>query len=143
MPARRRISALRLIQRIKQYEIDGFAARMTAIRAEQAELQQELQALQARVETEGHVSSPEAAPYLAGFLRAVEARRGFLNDQLQQLDAKAAEIEAQLLGSYRAAKTNEAVLDSSLEQQRQHEDRQETAETEEIARNVYLRQRKS
>lgn len=143
MPARRRISALRLIQRIKQYEIDGYAARMNAIRAEQAEVQQELSALQARVETEGHVTSPEAAPYLAGFLRAVEARRGFLNEKLEQLDARAAEIEAQLLGSYRAAKTNEAVLDSSLEQQRRHEDRLESAETEEIARNVYLRQRRS
>jgi len=143
MPARRRISALRLIQRIKQYEIDGYAARMNAIRAEQAEVQQELSALQTRVETEGHVASPEAAPYLAGFLRAVEARRGFLNEKLQQLDARAAEIEAQLLGSYRAAKTNEAVLDSSLEQQRQHENRLESAETEEIARNVYLRQRRS
>lgn len=143
MPARRRISALRLIQRIKQYEIDGFAARMTAIRAEQAALQQELTALQTRVEREGHVASPEAAPYLAGFLRAVEARRAFLNGQLDRLAAKAAEIEAQLLETYRKAKTNDAVLDSSLDQQRRHEDRQESAETEEIARNVYLRQRQT
>ncbi len=143
MPAQRRISALKLIQRIKQHEIDGYAARMTAIRAEQAALHQELEALQVRVETEGHVTSPEVAPYLAGFLRAVEARRTLLNDQLAALDKKAAGLEAQLLGSYREAKTNEAALDSSLDQQRQHETRQETAETEEIARNVYLRQRRT
>lgn len=142
MPARRRISALRLIQRIKQHEIDGYAARMTAIRAEQATLQEELKALQARAETEGHVTSPEAAPYLAGFLRAVEARRALLTEQLEELDRKAAEIEAQLLGTYREAKTNDAALDSSLDQQRRHEDRQEQSETEEIARNVYLRQRR-
>lgn len=142
MPARRRISALRLIQRIKQYEIDGFAARMAVIRSEQADIQAELRRLQGLIETDGHVTSPETAPYLAGFLRAVEARRGFLNERLKTLEAKAAEIEAQLLGTYREAKTNEAVLDNSLEQQRQHDDRQQLAETEEIARNVYLRQRR-
>jgi len=142
MPARRRISALKLIQRIKQHEIDGYAARMTAIRSEQAALQDELKALQARAESEGRVTSPEAAPYLAGFLRAVEARRALLTEKLDALQARAAEIEAQLLGSYREAKTNDAVLDSSLRQQRQHEERQEQTETEEIARNVYLRQRR-
>lgn len=141
MPTRRRISALRLIQKIKQHEIDGYAARMTSIRAEQAALQEELAALQTRAEQEGHVTSPEAAPYLAGFLRAVEARRAFLTGKLDVLQQKAAQIEAQLLGSYREAKSNDAALDTSLEQQRQHENRQELAETEEIARNVYLRRR--
>ncbi|GAA6199899.1 hypothetical protein [Aquicoccus sp. SU-CL01552] len=141
MPTRRRISALRLIQKIKQHEIDGYAARMTSIRAEQAALQEELAALQTRAEQEGHVTSPEGAPYLAGFLRAVEARRVFLTGKLDALQQKAAQIEAQLLGSYREAKTNDAALDTSLEQQRQHETRQEMAETEEIARNVYLRRR--
>ncbi len=143
MPARRRISALRLIQRIKQHEIDGYAARMTAIRAQQATLQDELKALQDKVEAEGHATTPEAAPYLAGFLRAVEARRSYLRERLEELDRKAAEIEAQLLGSYREAKTNDAALDTSLEQQRQHDDRREQAETEEIARNVYLRRQRS
>ncbi|TDK50228.1 hypothetical protein [Antarcticimicrobium luteum] len=143
MPARRRISALRLIQRIKQHEIDGYAARMTAIRAEQANLHEEIKALQARVESEGHITSPEAAPYLAGFLRAVEARRALLTGQLAALDEKAAGIEAQLMGSYREAKTNDAALDQSLEQLQKHEDRREAAETEEIARNVYLRNRPS
>lgn len=141
MPTRHRISALRLIQRIKQHEIDGYAARMTSIRAEQAALQEELAALQTRAEQEGHVTSPEAAPYLAGFLRAVEARRAFLTEKLDVLQQKAAQIEAQLMGSYREAKSNDAALDTSLEQQRQHETRQELAETEEIARNVYLRRR--
>lgn len=142
MPARRRISALKVIQRIKQHEIDGYAARMTAIRAEQAALQEELAALQTRAEAEGHVTSPEAAPYLAGFLRAVEARRALLNEQLDALNEKAAEIEAQLLGTYREAKTNDAALDRSLDDQRRHEERQAAAETEEIARNVYLRHRR-
>ncbi|MDF1716275.1 MAG: hypothetical protein P1U75_06330 [Antarcticimicrobium sp.] len=141
MSVQRRISALKLIQRIKQHEIDGYAARMTAIRSEQAALQDELAALQARAEKEGHVASPESAPYLASFLRAVEARRAFLNGKLDALQTRAEEIEAQLLGVYREAKTNDAALDTSLAQQRQHENRQELAETEEIARNVYLRRR--
>lgn len=142
MAVDRRISALQLIQRIKQHEIDSFAARMTLIRNEQAALQNELRDLQARLEDEAHISSPEDAPYLAGFLRAVEARRAFLSEQLAELDRQAETIERELLGIYKEAKANDAVLDRSLEEKRKQDERREIAATEEIARNLYLRNRR-
>lgn len=142
MPGRRRIAALQLIQRIRQHEIDGHAARMNAIRGEQARLQEQVQELDDRVAAEGRVTAPETAAYLAGFLRAARVRRAYLSDKIAALDRQAAEIEDALLDSYRDAKVNDAVLDRALDGQRQHLDRQEAAAMEEIARNVYLRQQR-
>lgn len=141
MPERRRIAALELIQRIRQHEIDGHAARMNAIRGEQGRLHEQVEELDARVAAEGRVIDPETAPYLAGFLRAARARRGFLTDRIAELDRQAAEIEDELLSAFRDAKVNEAVLDRAQDAQRQHLDRKEAAASEEVARNVYLRRR--
>lgn len=139
----RRISALQLIQRIKQHEIDSYAARMNVIRSEQATLQAELEELQARLDREAHISSPEGAPYLAGFLRAIETRRAYLSAQLEELEHQAAEIEAQLMGTFTEARANDVVLEGSLREKRKQEDRQEFAAAEEIARNLFLRKRRA
>jgi flagellar export protein FliJ len=140
MPERRRIAALKLIGRIRQHEIDGHAARMTALRAEQARVQAQIAALDAQVDREGRVTTPETASYLASFLRAAQTRRSRLKAELRRLDTEAEAIEAELLESFREAKVNDTVLDRARDAQKAHEGRQEAAATEEIARNVYLRQ---
>ncbi|MGE4325697.1 MAG: hypothetical protein AB7E21_06240 [Pseudodonghicola sp.] len=140
MPERRRIAALKLIQRIRQHEIDGHAARMTALRAEQARVQAQIETLDTQVNREGRVTIPETAGYLASFLRAARTRRARLEAELRRLDTQAEAIEAELLESFRDAKVNDTVLDRARDGQKAHEDRQEAAATEEVARNVYLRQ---
>ncbi|MGH1466603.1 MAG: hypothetical protein ACRBBQ_14720 [Cognatishimia sp.] len=140
MDRNRRIEALTVIQRIKEHELDGHAAQMGQIRAQQATLQSELSDLQQRVETEAHITSPESAPFLAGFLQAIETRRAYLQQELAKLDEKAALIEGRLYETYTEARTNEAVLDKSLLEKRKEADHAETASLEEVARNRYLRQ---
>ncbi|GAA6209922.1 hypothetical protein NBRC116601_32150 [Cognatishimia sp. WU-CL00825] len=140
MDRNRRIEALSVIQRIKEHELDGHAAQMGQIRVQQAQLQTEMSDLQHRVDTEAHINTPEAAPFLAGFLQAIETRRAFLQQELQKLDEKAALIEGRLFETYTEARTNEAVLDKSLLEKRKEADLAETTSLEEVARNRYLRQ---
>ncbi|MDO6727916.1 hypothetical protein Q4544_13325 [Cognatishimia sp. 1_MG-2023] len=140
MDRARRIEALAVLQRIKEHELDGHAAEMGHIRAHQAQLQTELDKLQNQLETEAHIPSPEAAPFLAGFLKAIDTRKAFLLKEMDTLDKKAALIEGRLFETYTEARSNEAVLDKNLSEKRKEEDTAESATLEEIARNRYMRQ---
>ena len=136
----RRIKALSTLQRIKEHELDEQAAKMGVIRSQQSVLQRELDTLAHRLETETEITSPEAAPFLAGFLQAVQQRRAVIDNEMQQLDEKAAQIEGRLFETYTEVRTNENVLDKSLSEKRREEDLAEASALEEVARNRYLRQ---
>lgn len=140
MDRTRRIQALQVLQRIKEHELDGHAAKMGLIRSHQAQVQSEIDKLDERLATEAHISSPEAAPFLAGFLKAIQTRRAFLEKEMARLDNDAAQIEDQLFDTYTEARSNEAVLDKTLIEKRREEDLAETASLEEVARNRYMRQ---
>lgn len=140
MDRERRIKALTTLQRIKEHELDEQAAQMNVIRLAQASLQKELDVLDDRVANESAIETPEAAPYLANFLQAVENRRTFLKAEFEKLEEKAAQIEGRLFETYTEARSNESVLDKSLTEKRLEEDRAETSALEEVARNRYLRQ---
>ena len=140
MDRARRIKALQTLQRIKEHELDEQAAKMGVIRAEQGKLQQELDALAHRLETETEITTPEAAPFLAGFLHAVQQRRDVIDGEMVKLDEKAAQIEGRLFETYTEVRTNESVLDKSLYEKRRKEDLEESHALEEVARNRYLRQ---
>lgn len=140
MDRARRIESLQVLQRVKEHELDTHAAQMGQIRAHQAQIQAELDKLDDRIANEAHITSPESAPFLAGFLKAIETRRAFLQKEMEKLDKEAALIEGQLFETYTEARSNEAVLDKNLFEKRREEDMAETASLEEVARNRYLRQ---
>lgn len=140
MDRARRIKALKTLQRIKEHELDEQAAKMGVIRAAQGNLQRELDTLTERLETETQITTPEAAPFLAGFLQAVQQRRELLNGEMVKLDEKAAKIEGRLFETYTEVRTNETVLDKSLLEKRREEDLAESSALEEVARNRYMRQ---
>lgn len=140
MDRTRRIESLQVLQRVKEHELDTHAAQMGQIRAHQAQIQSELDKLDHRIANEAHITSPESAPFLAGFLRAIETRRAFLQIEMEKLDKEAALIEGRLFETYTEARSNEAVLDKNLFEKRREEDMAETASLEEVARNRYLRQ---
>ena len=140
MDRARRIKALTTLQRIKEHELDEQAAKMGVIRAAQGNLQRELDSLTNRLETETQITTPEAAPFLAGFLQAVQQRRDFIDREMVKLDEKAAQIEGRLFETYAEVRTNENVLDKSLYEKRREEDLAESNALEEVARNRYMRQ---
>jgi hypothetical protein len=143
MDRARRIKALKTLQRIKEHELDEQAAKMGVIRAAQGNLQRELDTLAHRVETETEITTPEAAPFLAGFLHAVQQRRAFIDSEMEKLDEQAAQIEGRLFETYTEVRTNENVLDKSLFEKRREEDLAESNALEEVARNRYTRQMNS
>ncbi|MEE2945359.1 MAG: hypothetical protein VX444_09320 [Pseudomonadota bacterium] len=140
MDRARRIESLQVLQRVKEHELDTHAAAMGQIRAHQALIQSELDQLDEKIRNEAHIETPESAPFLAGFLKAIETRRAFLQQEMDRLDQEAAKIEGQLFETYTEARSNEAVLDKNLFEKRREEDMAETASLEEVARNRYLRQ---
>lgn len=140
MDRTRRIESLQVLQRVKEHELDAHAAQMGQIRAHQAQIQIELDKLDERITNEAHITSPESAPFLAGFLKAIETRRVFLQKEMEKLDKEAAQIEGRLFETYTEARSNEAILDKNLFEKRREEDMAETATLEEVARNRYLRQ---
>lgn len=140
MDRTRRIKALQTLQRVKEHELDEQASKMGIIRVEQAKIQREQDELLHRVETETEITSPEAAPFLAGFLKAVATRQGQLDEMMADLDKKAAQIEGRLFETYAEVRTNETVLDKSLYETRKEAERAEASALEEVARNRYLRQ---
>ncbi|WP_370228533.1 hypothetical protein [Cognatishimia sp.] len=140
MDRSRRIKALKTLQRIKEHELDEQAAKMGVIRAAQGNLQRERDDLDHRLETETQITTPEAAPFLAGFLHAVQRRREFIDGEMVKLDEKAALIEGRLFETYTEVRTNENVLDKSLFEKRREEDLAESSALEEVARNRYMRQ---
>ncbi|WP_058316692.1 hypothetical protein [Cognatishimia activa] len=131
---------MQVLQRVKEHELDTHAAAMGQIRAHQAQIQSELDQLDEKIRNEAHIETPESAPFLAGFLKAIETRRAFLQQEMDRLDQEAAKIEGQLFETYTEARSNEAVLDKNLFEKRREEDMAETASLEEVARNRYLRQ---
>ncbi len=138
----RRITAIRLVQRIKQHEIYGYAAQLASIRARQTALHEETENLIRMRDREGHADTPEAALYLAGFLRAIRARNDFLNEQLAELDRDATGIETRLLTAFTESKANESALSRAEAEVTLERERAEIATAEEIARNMYLRKRR-
>lgn len=140
MDRRRRIESLQVLQRIKEHDLDTQAAKMGEIRSHQATIQAELDKLEERIATEAHITTPESAPFLAGFLKAIETRRAFLQMEMDRLDKEAARIEGRLFETYTEVRSNEAVLDKTLVEQRREEEFAETVALEEVARNRYLKQ---
>ncbi|MCI5097432.1 MAG: flagellar FliJ family protein [Rhodobacteraceae bacterium] len=139
MAADRRISALEVLQRLKQQTIDGISVQLKEIRLEQTGIHREMEELQDRAEQESRVTSPEALPFLADFLRALDQRKEILKARLKELDHKAEELEDQLVDAFAEVKKGEVVLDLARQKIQLKERRRETDESAEIAQNIFLR----
>lgn len=137
----RRIAALEVLQRIKQQELDGIGARLSDIRTEQSWINEQLASLSQRASQEVEAATTETLPFLSDFLQATELRRKALNLRLEDLAKAAHDIEEELKSAFIDSKKNEVVLDMARSKNLLAEQRRETAETAEVAQNIYLRHR--
>ncbi len=128
-----------MLQRLKQQTIDGISVQLKEIRLEQTGIHREMEELQDRAEQESRVTSPEALPFLADFLRALDQRKEILKARLKELDHKAEELEDQLVDAFAEVKKGEVVLDLARQKIQLKERRRETDESAEIAQNIFLR----
>lgn len=139
MGRKRRIAALGLLRRIRQYEVDTISARLSAIREKQYKLQNDLANLSHIQDREGHANTPEAAAFLAGFLNAIQTRRRYLDERLSRQSVNAEAIEAELLEVFRQKKSLDFVLDQAEEKLRLEREAVSFSELEDTSRNRYLR----
>jgi hypothetical protein len=137
----RRIAALEVLQRIKQQELDGIGARLSDIRTEQSWINEQLVSLSQRASQEVEAATTETLPFLSDFLQATELRRKALTLRLEDLAKAAQDIEEELKSAFIDSKKNEVVLDIARTKDQLAEQRRETAETAEVAQNIYLRHR--
>ncbi|GAA6164759.1 hypothetical protein NBRC116590_24630 [Pelagimonas sp. KU-00592-HH] len=141
MSRNRRIAALEVLQRIKQQELDGIGARLSDIRTEQSWINEQLVSLSQRASQEVEAATTETLPFLSDFLQATELRRKALTLRLEDLAKAAQDIEEELKSAFIDSKKNEVVLDIARTKDQLAEQRRETAETAEVAQNIYLRHR--
>lgn len=141
MSRNRRIAALEVLQRIKQQELDGIGARLSDIRTEQSWINEQLVSLSQLASREVEAATTETLPFLSDFLQATELRRKALTLRLEDLAKAAQDIEEELKSAFIDSKKNEVVLDIARTKDQLAEQRRETAETAEVAQNIYLRHR--
>jgi len=135
----KRIAALQFIQKNHQYEIDKLGNSLGILRNEVLILQAELDKLQAGMDQETHSVSPEAAPYLAGYLRAVKHQQEFYRLQMAALIMQCGELEQKLYDRFCSAKTDESPLKKALSQNNLERAQRETLINDEVGVNAYHR----
>ena len=112
--ADRKIQALTLIHRIRQYEMEEEAAGLAALNLQITELERQKAVLFDRLRSQAHGRTIEAAPYVGGFVRAVRSEEARLSAEIAALERQAAEQEAAVLERFREMKTYGKVLDTAI-----------------------------
>jgi flagellar biosynthesis chaperone FliJ len=134
-----RISALQVILKARHHELDLLAAELREIRAHQLSIEQTIVALTSRRDQEAFAPSIEAAPYVAGFLSAVEAQMAHLADEMASLE-KVAEVQEEIMREkYADMMTWSASLKKLKAVQRYNEQRNEIQSFDAIGINMFLR----
>ena len=134
----RKLKAFQVTLHAYQHEIDLISVDLSKIRSEQAALQNRIAALDHRRDTEGFANTPEAQPFVAGFLQAVASVRANLVQQLSLLDKAAEEHEEKLRAKFiehRSWKVSCDRLQTRIDAEARRKD---DAEMEEVARAMFM-----
>lgn len=141
MAPRNRLAALRLIDRIKQHELETIGSELSALRGAQSTLERESAALNDQALYEAVNSTTDTRPYLPGFLKSVQQRQQDLTARIEELDAKALQVEARLMTAFRETKTNEMVTAKAARALAEEQNRAEAAQLDDAGRSLFLANR--
>ena len=119
MSTQRRLKALALVDRLKSHQLETIGASMSALRARQAEIVAQQQALETQAQQEATNTTPENNAFLQTYLVSVAQHQAQLATQMEVLEEQIALLEDELLEAFRDVKTNEAVSDSTAKQLQQ------------------------
>ncbi|MBA96729.1 MAG: flagellar motor protein [Sulfitobacter sp.] len=130
------LSALALINDIKQHELDMVGVELSALRARQDDLARQRQALSDSAARESAESTPDMRVYLHAYLASVDRQKEGLLVESNALSAQIEALEERLFDTFRESKTTLHVLarvraDVDMEAQRA-----EYAELDDISRAV-------
>jgi flagellar export protein FliJ len=106
---RRRIRALRLIERLKRHEIESDAQEMGRLRAAANQIDRQRAQLMDDVESSAGAEDPAAMQYFGSYLRAVRAEVTRLDHDRAQLEPALEAVETRVSTAFRQMKTYEVV----------------------------------
>jgi hypothetical protein len=106
---RRRLDALRLMERLRRQEIEARVRELGRLNAEVAALDAEKALLARRIVEETHITSLEAAPYLGEFIRSVRGRIAALDAEAETLRPRLDALDAEVATLFRDKHSYETV----------------------------------
>ncbi len=137
MSDQRQLKSYQIVLQAHQHEVDKLSAELSAIRAEQARIQSQIDHLQHRRDTEGFAVSLEAAPFVAGFLQAISAEQTALQGQLEGLTDLADQLEEQVRSKFLELQSWRLSCDRLKARIAYDKRRKEDAELDEVARTIF------
>lgn len=137
--SKRRINAIALARRVNELACERYKAMLNRLHAHLQEIEDEIAALNALKDEEGHICSPDSAPYLANFLSSIENRKRFLTREAETHRASIVEVREKLRLAFLEVKSAEAAIRNIQDQVQIAERRRELANADEVAQTVFLR----
>jgi flagellar biosynthesis chaperone FliJ len=142
MAGRRQIAALKLINTIRQHELDAIGAQLAGLRAQQTSLTEQSAALTQRAIAEQTGSTLETQAYLPAYLSSVDRQQRGLAAERDALSGQIDTLEDALFAQFRALKTTQTVLSKAQTEAKADADRAEQAALDDASRALFALQRR-
>ena len=142
MAGRRQIAALKLINTIRQHELDAIGAQLSGLRAQQTSLTEQSAALTQRAIAEQTGSTLETQAYLPAYLSSVDRQQRGLAAEGDALSGQIDSLEHALFAQFRALKTTQTVLSKAQTEAKADADRTEQAALDDASRALFALQRR-
>ncbi|WP_286758866.1 MULTISPECIES: flagellar motor protein [Sulfitobacter] len=142
MAGRRQIAALKLINTIRQHELDAIGAQLSGLRAQQTSLTEQSAALTQRAIAEHTGSTLETQAYLPAYLSSVDRQQRGLAAEGDALSGQIDTLEDALFAQFRALKTTQTVLSKAQTEAKADADRAEQAALDDASRALFALQRR-
>jgi len=138
MALRGRMAALKLIDRIKQHEMETIGVELAALREIEKALEDQSTQLRDDALREATQSTEDTRIFLPAYLASVETRQLGLANELANATKETARAEEELFKSFRESKTTEQVLGRVTRELALEEARATTAEMDDAGRALFL-----
>lgn len=142
MAPRDRLSALRLIDKIKQHEIQTIGAELASLRAAEQAIEDQSRALREDALREALESTEDTRKFLPAYLKSVESRQEDLSKERRKASERTAAAEEQMYASFREAKTTEQVLGNVKKEIAQEDARADSAQMDDAGRALFMMARR-
>jgi predicted nucleic acid-binding Zn-ribbon protein len=110
MPSRDRLKAVRLVTRLKQYELEAIGAELSGLRANLNDVVNQSEDLAKTAFQETANSTTDTRPYLPSYLASVDQHQRKLSRKSEDIEAGISKLQSSLLDAFRDVKTKENVL---------------------------------
>ena len=134
MAGRGNLSALALINDIKQHELDMIGVELSALRAQQDDFARQRQTLSDSAARESAESTSDMRVYLHAYLSSVDRQRQGLLVESDKLSAQIEVLEEKLFDTFRESKTTRTVLARAQANVDLEAQRAEYAELDDVSR---------